>query len=223
MFKFKGKSSKEMGVIIEEEQLFLAKAAQKYEEIDINGRNGSIFNELGYSNVEIPMNVQILNSAKLDDIFEWLNGPGEFEYNGRVTTAYFYNEILPQRMVSIKNAEITFKRSPFWKLKESEFQTITTEIQNEGNVFSKPIIRLEKVQTDEIDVSIAGIRFQYNFNNETYVEIDCNECTATYNNLNRNRNLIIGFEFPKLLPGKNPIIIHSGDPIIKIKDKDRWL
>lgn len=223
MFKFKGKSSKEMGVVIEEEQLFLAKAGQKYEEIDINGRNGSIFNELGYSNVEIPMNIQILNSAKLDDIFEWLNGPGEFEYNGRITTAYFYNEISPQRMVSIKNAEITFKRSPFWKLKESEFQIVNNSVNNEGNIFSKPIIRLEKGKNDTVDITIADIRFQYNFSNETYVEIDCNECIATYNNLNRNRNLIIGFEFPKLLPGKNTIIIHSGDPVIKIKDKDRWL
>ena len=224
MFKFKGKSSTEMGVVIEEEQLFLAKASQKYETIDINGRDGSIFNELGYSNVEIPMNVQILNPRKLDAIFEWLNGSGEFEYNGRITKAYFYNDISPQRMVTIQNAEITFIRSPFWKKKDAVFETITNKVVNDGNVPSNPIIRLEKGTSNNVDITVANIRFQYTFNtDESYVEIDCQECFASYNNLNRNRNLKIGFAFPKIYPGQNLVTIHSGDPIIKIKDKDRWL
>lgn len=223
MFKFKGISSNDMGVVIEEEDLFLAKASQRYEDIEINGRDGSILNELGYSNIEIPMTVQILNSNKLDDIFCWLNGPGIFEYKDRITNAFFYNDISPERSSSIKVAEITFIRSPFWKKKDDSFMEATTEIINEGNVFSKPIIRLEKVNTDIMDVTIAGVRFVYNFNDDSYVEIDCENYFASYDGLNRNRNLEIDFEFPKLVPGKNKIIVNSGDSIIKIKYKDRWL
>ena len=44
MFKFKGISSKEMGVVVEEEDYFLSKASSRYENIDIDGRDGSLFN-----------------------------------------------------------------------------------------------------------------------------------------------------------------------------------
>lgn len=224
MFKFKGKSSAEMGVIIEEEELFLAKASQKYEVIDIDGRDGSLFNELGYSNIEIAMNVQILKPNKLDEIFEWLNGVGEFEYNGRITTAYFYQEIESQRFVSIKSANIMFIRNPFWRNKNQSFITVSNNsIINSGNIISKPIIRLEKKNSDFVELTVGNVRFKYNFNSDSYVEIDCNEYIATFDLNNRNRNLEIGFLFPVLNPGENKVVIHSGDAIIKIKDKDRWL
>ena len=58
MFKFKGISSTDMQVVIEEEEHFIARAAQRYETIEIEGRNGAIFNELGYSYVERPIYVQ---------------------------------------------------------------------------------------------------------------------------------------------------------------------
>ena len=101
MFKFKGISSKEMGVVVEEEDYFLSKASSRYENIDIDGRDGSLFNELGYTNIDISMDIQILNPDKIDDIYNWLNGSSEFEYKGRKTTAFFYNDISLQRMVSI--------------------------------------------------------------------------------------------------------------------------
>ena len=48
MFKFKGISSKDMQVVIEEEEHFIARAAQRYEVTEIEGRDGAIFDELGY-------------------------------------------------------------------------------------------------------------------------------------------------------------------------------
>ena len=47
--------------------------------------------------------------------------------------------------------------------------------------------------------------------------------TVLYEGLNRNRQLEIGYEFPKLNVGNNTIVVHSGDATIKIKRKDRWL
>lgn len=52
MFKFKGISSKDMQVVVEEEEHFIAKASQRYEMTEIEGRDGAIFDELGYSVVE---------------------------------------------------------------------------------------------------------------------------------------------------------------------------
>jgi len=223
MFKFNGISSQEMKVIIEDEDLFLARAPLKYERTEINGRDGAIFNELGYSDIERPIKVQIMDVSKIDDIFQWLNGQGILEYNDRITKAYFYNDFSPQRVSIIRVVEFSFIRTPFWYKKEDPFQIVATEIINHGNIYSQPIIRLEKGTSQQVDLIIAGIQFSYDFGNDDYVEIDCEEFCALYDGLNRNRQLNIGYKFPKLNPGKNEISVNSGDPIIKIKRGDRWL
>lgn len=224
MFKFKGISSTEMQVIIEEEELFLAKASQRYEVTEIEGKDGAIFDELGYSYIERPIYIQCLNPNKLDDIFKWLDGEGELEYKGRKTKARFYASLEPNRVAGIRVVDTNFIRSPFWEKAEDDYIEVTTDVMNEGNKTSNPIIRLEKNTTDSVELTVTGIRFKYTFNeNDTYVEIDCEEKTALYEGLNRNRNLIIGYDFPKFSPGINTITIHDGDAIVKIKRKDRWL
>ena len=97
------------------------------------------------------------------------------------------------------------------------------KVENQGNIYSKPIIRLEKTVFKEVEIAINGIRFKYNFEEDDYVEIDCEEMTVQYEGLDRNRRLVIDFEFPKLKEGNNDIIMYDGDCIIKCKRKDRWL
>ena len=97
------------------------------------------------------------------------------------------------------------------------------KVENQGNIYSKPIIRLEKTVFKEVEIAINGIRFKYNFEEDDYVEIDCEKMTVQYEGLDRNRRLVIDFEFPKLKEGNNDIIMYSGDCIIKCKRKDRWL
>ena len=223
MFKFKGISSKDMQVVIEEEELFKARAAKRYETIEIEGRDGAIFNELGYSYIERPIYVQCLNVDKIDDILAWLNGTGEIEYKGRKTKARFYSQLEPQRTSSIRTIDTNFIRDPFWYKANDELLEVTNSVTNEGNIESRPILRLEKNTTESIELTINNCRFKYNFNNDQYVEIDCEEKEVKYNGLNRNRQIEIGYEFPILNVGENKIIIHSGDCTIKVLRKDRWL
>lgn len=223
MFKFKGISSEDMQVVIEEEEHFIARASQRYEMTEIEGRDGAIFDTLGYSVVERPIYVQCLNIDKIDDILAWLNGEGEFEYKGRKTIARFYSQLEPQRTSCIRIIDTMFIRDPFWYKTDDNYIEITNNITNEGNIESRPILRLEKGTTDSVDITINNIRFLYNFNDETYVEIDCKKKEAVYEELNRNRQLEIGYEFPKLDIGNNSITLNSGDCTIKVKRKDRWL
>lgn len=98
------------------------------------------------------------------------------------------------------------------------------EVENEGNIASRPILKLTKTLDDCIDITINQVRFKYNFlENEDYVEIDCENKEVKYNNLNRNRQIEIGYEFPKLNAGNNEIVLNSGDCIVETKRKDRWL
>ena len=222
MFIFNGISSKDMNVI-EKEEYFIARAAQRYEKIEIEGKNGAEFEEQGYSVVEKTIELQILDINKIDKILSWLNGTGILEYKGRITTARFYSEISPERLASIKKANVTFIRNPFWTKKRDEFITVKDTIFNEGNIYSEPILRLEKNISNTVDITVNDVRFKYNFNNESYVEIDCEKATEEYNNLNRSRQIEIDYQYPTIMPGPNKIIINSGDATIKIKKKDRWL
>lgn len=223
MFKFKGISSEDMQVVIEEEEHFIAKAAQRYEVTEIEGRDGAIFDELGYSYVERPICVQCLNINKIDDILEWLNGEGEFEYKNRKTIARFYTELSPERNACIRIIDTTFIRDPFWYKVEENYIEIEENIANEGNIESRPIIRLEKKNSNNVDITVNNIRFIYNFNNEPYIEIDCENKNVQYENLNRFNQIEIGYDFPKFKIGNNVISINSGDCTIKVKRKDRWL
>ncbi len=201
MFIFKGISSEDMEVVIEEEEHFLGKASQRYSQIDIEGRNGALFEEQGYTIIDRPIKVQILNPDKLYKILAWLDGVGILEYKGRTTIARFYNEIEPIRTSNIKIADFTFKRDPFWTKKRDDFIEVKDIVINEGTIYSQPIIRLEKKTENKIDITINNVRFIYNFpENENYVEIDCEEKTTEYDNLNRNRQIEIGYDFPILLP-----------------------
>lgn len=91
---------------------------------------------------------------------------------------------------------------------------------NEGNIYSKPTIKLTGSGT--VDMSINGTRFKYTFT-DPYVEIDCDRMKETYNGLSRSRNIELGLEYPHLIPGNNPVVIYSGICTIQMKRKDRWL
>lgn len=223
MFKFKGISSDSMGVIVEEEEHFLARAPIKYESTSIDGRNGDIIEMYGYANVERPIKVQILNKSNIDAIFEWLSGEGEFEYKGRVTKAFFLEILEPVRSSSIFIVDFMFIRAPLWHLSNDDYQEVTDTVINCGNTPSKPLIRIEKGNENDIELSIGAIRFSYEFNDDEYVEIDCEKISVTYKGLSRDRMIKIGYQFPILYPGENKILIHSGDPQIKIKRKDYFL
>ena len=223
MFKFKNISSTQMKVIVEEEENIIAKASQRVEQIDIEGKDGSIFNILGYSNIEIPLKLYVRDTNKIDDILAWLNGDGILEYKDRITKACFYSSIEPQRSSSIKIIEGSFIRDPFWYKKDDDYLEVENLVINEGNVLSKPIIRIEKNTSNIIDISINDVRFIYNFDEDNYVEIDCEKMNASCDGILKNRNLEIDFNFPILNPGENIVTINNGDAIVKIKRKDCWL
>lgn len=223
MFVFNGISSKDMEIIVEEENNFIAKARQRYNQTDIDGMDSAYFEELGYSPVDKTIKIQILNPKKIDNILAWLNGTGDLIFNNRITKVRFYNEIEPVRIANIFTADVNFSRNPFWNKYYDEFVTVNNLIINDGTVYSKPLIRLEKLDSEYIDLTINNIRFIYRFKDDSYVEIDCERKTEIYEGFNRSRQIEMGFQYPKLNPGENRVLINSGNATIKVKRKDRWL
>ena len=158
MFKFKGISSKDMQVVIEEEEHFIARAARRYETTEIEGRDGAIFEELGYSYVERPIYVQCLNTDKIDDILAWLDGEGEFEYKDRKTTARFYSQLEPQREGYIRIIDTTFIRDPFWTKLDDEY--VEVKERKDKTTEKSDCIHVEDSSNNVAKINVFGVSKQ---------------------------------------------------------------
>lgn len=223
MFYFKGISNEYMRVVAEEEN-FCCRAPFRTEEIITDGLSGSSFNTLGYDNVTIPLKLYLLDKSKDDEVLSWLSGEGILEYNGRITTAYFWEAISLVRISNIKTIDTTFIRAPFWYDANDRYERITKPyVINRGNTNAYPLIKLCGNPKEKIDISIGNIRFDYTFDDVGYVEIDCIHKKEYADGISKSKLISIGFDYPLLHTGRNKIILHSGKADIYIKRKDCWL
>lgn len=223
-FKFNGISSKEMKVVCEECTSFLRKAALATSDTqDIDSDLN--YNFTGYSPVSGSVKLFLLDRNKLDSVKKWLNGVGIIEFGDKISRIAFLDEYTVNREATIYTLNINWTRSPYWYKKDDNYIAVESNIiTNEGSTNSYPMIRLEKSSSDTVELTINGVYFKYIFpESESYVEIDCLDCNAFYDEEYRNMNLEIGYNFPRLNPGANNITIHSGSPIVKVKRKDVWL
>lgn len=205
----------------------ISSSALKIKETSINGRDGAIIEKLGYKTYTKTVEIALKRNANVDDIISFFSGEGDLTFKNELDKVYkaaVYEKIDLEKLLRFRTGKVKFYCQPFKYKKNDAYISITNNITNAGNIESKPIIRLEKGTSASIELTIGGIRFKYTFlENDTYVEIDCEKMTVLYEGLNRNRQLEIGYEFPKLNVGNNTIVVHSGDATIKIKRKDRWL
>ena len=199
----------------------------RIEETTIDGRDGTIVEIQGYKSYVKNVEIGLKANTDVNAVLKYFSGEGDLIFNNecdKVYKAAIYDQINLEKLLRLKKATVQFYCQPFKYNKNDNFVIVTENVSNIGNISSKPIIRLEKNTDNSIELTLGGIRFQYMFGeNDTYVEIDCEEKTAIYEGLNRNRNLEIEYKFPLLQPGNNSIIVHSGSAVIKIKRKDRWL
>lgn len=228
MFIFKGISTKDIKIIVEEPENLIAKAPLKHEVLNIEGRDDAIYHPLGYTPIEISLTLQLLDPSKIDEVLMWLDGEGELIYKNRKTKARIFSEIQPIRTAGIRIINIAIIRAPFWYSIEDDYSEVredneNSKIINEGTAPSKPIIKLTKLESDMCEFEVNGIYFKYNFNHDSEVLIDCEKMEASDNGQLRNRHLTIGYEFPVLDPGPNVVKRISGDAKIEFKRKDRWL
>ncbi len=219
---FNEKSSDDMGVVVEEEN-FLSTAPIRYEEIQLEGKNGSLFNQLGKNNYSSSMKIVILNGDNLDKVKGWLYGEGEFIFNHRTTHMYFYDIGEVQRIGHAYALTLNYIRYPVWFPAYDQFKPIDKTVYNYGNTTSYPIVKLCGKPHSRVELTIANVRFAYNFDADPEVIIDCLEKSESCKGTSKSKQIEIGFEYPRLQIGENKVIIHSGEVKIFIKRGDFWL
>lgn len=213
-FAFNGVSSDMYRVLMNTEWLDISPSIN-YEKIDIEGRDGALYEELNFKDVNRSVACTMLNREYLPQIIRWLKGDGLFEFNGRYRQARIYDQI-DFNPIGIKHASFTipFIFEPFW-YKKDQFAQYTNIVRNNGDVYSVPVIRLKGA--GDGSVTINGLTFGVSFDGDQQIVIDCKE-----KNEDKPKCVTIGFEYPTLKPGENEISYSGGITSIEIMRKDRW-
>lgn len=216
-FIFAGKSSDTMGVIMSKEWI-PTKPEIRYETTEIDGRDGAIIEKKGYSMVQRDIECTLMNRTKLNDVVAWLNGDGVFEFNGRYCNAHIYSSVDYENLgINKCSFTIPFLFEPFWYREDGYHLYKDGEtVENKGNYDATPMIEITGSGSGAITVGDTDINIIELKESEVLL-VDCLEMSE-----NLPTRVGIGFEYPRLKPGKNVLGI-TGALQVRIKRKDRWL
>ena len=210
----------------------ISKPPLRVRETMIDGRDGSIIEELGYEPYNKAVTIALRGNFNINKVIKYFTGEGEIIFSNepdKVYTAKVINQIDYNRLLRYRTAVVQFRVQPYkHKYNEAykEIQTATTdgatdEVFNEGLEDSKPKMVLHGSGT--VGISVNGIHvFDYTFpEGETEVVIDSEKEDAYLGSVLKNRNM--NGDFPVLLAGTNKIEWSGDVESIEILPRSRWL
>ena len=210
----------------------ITKPEMRIAETVIDGRDGSIIEELGYSSYVKTVTIGLHGNFDINKVIKYFTGEGDIVFSNepdKVYKAKICGKIDYTRLLRYRQASIPFMVQPFkYKLNEylretqkADLEVAYMEVFNEGFEDSKPLIVLKGSGTVEISVNGVGV-FSYTFpEGENEVYIDSEKEDAYLGNVLKNRNM--NGEFPVLLPGTNIIEWSGYVSSIEILPRSRWL
>lgn len=226
-FRFKGKNSKDYGILISSAPQRV-RPARRVEEIEIPGRSGILTqDEEIYDAYVISMECGTRGSDRLDEIIAWLNGAGElilFTEPDKVYRASIYNKISIADQIYLYNSFLLqFNVQPFKyranPLRDDLELTAPTIIRNSGTVYSEPIITV--YGSGDITLSINDVDYPM-YGVSEYITIDSEMMEVFKENMNQNSKYG-GETFPRFEVGENAISWTGNVTKIEIQPKWRWL
>ena len=224
---FKGVKSTDIDGLLICELPPISKPAMRVEETVINGKDGSIYEDLGYSAYEKTVTIGLHGKYDIDRVIKYFSGEGEVVFSNEPDKAYdakIFSKIDYTRLLRYRQATISFTVQPY---KHKRFETITevknqpAEVFNEGSEPSRPIMTIKGSGMIILSLNYEWI-CTYKFpDGENEVIIDSEKEEAHLNGTLKNRNM--NGEFPILQPGTN-IIEGIGDvESISVLPRSRWL
>ena len=229
---WKGKNSAEINGLLISELPVISRPKIKTSIIEIEGKDGDIVDNMGYSAYDKDLKIGLFGDYDIDEISNYFSGSGEVIFSNEPDKYYraeIFEEIDFERLVNFKTASVKFHTQPYKYLvneKTSSFNisegVTQVEVNNVGLEPSKPIITLYGTGTVEIKINALG-KFQVDIGNEGHLTVDSmlGECYKDTTLTLKNRAM--GGEFPSFSAGKN-VISWTGNLIkIEIKPMSRWL
>lgn len=229
---WKGKNSAEINGLLISELPVISRPKIKTSIIEIEGKDGDIVDNMGYSAYDKDLKIGLFGDYDIDEISNYFSGSGQITFCNEPDKYYcaeIFEEIDFERLVNFKTATVKFHTQPYKYLVNEEPSSFDisegvtqVEVNNVGLEPSKPIITLHGTGTVEIKINALG-ELHVDIGNEGHLTVDSmiEECYKDTTLTLKNRAM--GGEFPILSAGKN-VITWTGNLIkIEIKPMSRWL
>ncbi len=220
-FIFKNTNSNTKNIMVNELPS-IVKAPMRTETIEIDGRDGCIIIDKGYSSYVKTVNITTRPETDLEDLFEWLNGYGEAIFSNepnRVYKANIINQIELKRLLKFRTATIEFLVQPYkYDIQNNKTaKSNPSTIINEGSVISLPLFVINGTGSCILTINNKNIEL----NIDTKLIID----TENYRVLDKDGalagNRMVG-EFPTLRVGENTIS-WTGNFTVEVVKNQKWL
>ena len=196
----------------------------------IDGRDGDIITNLGYSAYDKTIEIGLFGPYDIDEVISYFNQKGTITFSNEPDKYYYFqilNQIDYEKLIKFRTATVTLHCQPFkYKLNETSISLSVGEntILNEGNIYSKPILEISGTGTIEVSLDEVQI-FNIDLSEKNDIVIDTNLLEAYDPNDNSlmNRQVIGNYEVFKLKSGSNIIGLSGNITSANISNYTRWL
>jgi predicted phage tail component-like protein len=199
---------------------------------EIDGRNGDIITELGYSSYDKTISIGLYGQFDIDQVISFFNSSGTVVFSNEPDKYYNYT-ILAQidfnRLIRFRTATVKFHCQPFKYSQEDNSKTFTIQdgttslqIRNAGNIYSKPVLTI--TGTGTIGLYLNGVQiFSILLGDLNQIIIDTNNMNAYFGATLLNRMVTGDYNNFKLNSGSNTITWSGSITKIQIVNYSRWI
>ena len=230
-----GKNSNEVNGLMITELPPITKPAMRAMAEQIDGRDGDIVTELGFSAYDKPAVIGLHGDFDIDEVIDFFNQSGKITFSNEPDKYYNfaqYDAIDFEKLIKYKTADVSFHVQPFkFSLNENEkvfdFSSSETSgelsIRNNGNYMSRPQITL--TGSGIVNLSINGAQVMViDMTNNPVITLDSTEMNAYAPDTSlMNRNVTGNYDNLVLKVGKNSISYTGTLTQIAINKYSRWL
>ncbi len=226
-FIFKGKKSKDFGILISE-MPDIVKPQRREQEVTIPGRSGVLtIDENAYESYTLSIACGKRGTSRLTSIVAWLDGSGDLTlstepdkvYRARVSNAIYISDVI----YLYNSFLVQFKVFPFKysvnQADEERTLTTPTTIYNHGTVYSEPTITV--YGTGDITLTINGTNYGL-LGVDGYMTIN-SEMMEVYKDAEYKNNSFEAMVFPRFDVGENRISWTGNVVKVEIEPRWRWL
>lgn len=212
----------------------ITKPKQRTQIEEIDGRDGDIVTNLGYSAYDKEIEIGLYGNFDIDDVVEYFNGKGTVTFSNE-EDKYYYYEIIGQidydRLIRFKKATVKMHVQPFKYSNVEGIRTFTISseesisITNSGNYTAKPIITITGSGTINLGINGYQVLVIDLGETSTSITIDTNNMEA-YNSSTQalmNRSVTGDYNNLYLNAGKNTIYWTGTITQIAIQNYSRWI
>ena len=218
------------GLLISElPPISLPKMRTQLDEID--GRDGDIVTDLGYSAYDKEMTIGLRGQFDINSVIAFFASRGTVTFSNEPDKYYRYQMIEQidfERLVRFRTATVTMHIQPF-KYDATETPIVEqfsgdaeVEVTNIGNTTAKP--RITITGSGDVLMSVNGIQtFSIAMGDIGYITIDAEQMEAVKDNSLMNRRVTGDYSNFVLHTGENTITLTGTVTEVQISNYSRWL